>query len=217
MVSTRHLQIEEVVQAFTALGGEAEWNDVEARITEKRGGSYRPYKDWRNYKNMMFQLVQQHCEGYRKFTGTVLFVKVRAGRFRLVTSLPGGVHRTPVEPEEIHPETVPASREYMAGAVRQVLINAYERDPKARRACLERHGTNCVVCGMNFEQRYGPIGRGFIHVHHKKPLATKEIYRLDPVNDLVPVCPNCHAMLHSYDPPWSVEELKETMTKAPAT
>ena len=63
MVSTRHLHIEEVVQAFTELGGEAEWSDVEARITEKRGNSYSPYKDWHNYRTTMFQLLQQHCEG----------------------------------------------------------------------------------------------------------------------------------------------------------
>jgi len=66
---------------------------------------------------------------------------------------------------------------------------------------------------MSFEQRYGPIGKGFIHVHHKKPLASREVYNLDPVEDLVPVCPNCHAMLHTYDPPLTVDELKKAMQK----
>ena len=64
-----------------------------------------------------------------------------------------------------------------------------------------------------FERRYGPIGKGFIHVHHKKPIAAREVYRLDPVNDLVPVCPNCHSMLHTYDPPLLVEQLKEAMAQ----
>lgn len=82
---TRHLRIQEVVQAFTELGGEAEWSDVEARITRKRGGSYDPYKDWMNYTTTMFQLVQQHCKGYKKYTGPVLFARVRRGRFQLLT------------------------------------------------------------------------------------------------------------------------------------
>lgn len=57
---------------------------------------------------------------------------------------------------------------------------------------------------------YGEIGRGFIHVHHKVPLSSigKE-YELDPIKDLVPVCPNCHAMLHRKEPPYDVNDLKE--------
>lgn len=82
---TPHLRIEEIVQAFTELGGVTEWSDVEARITKKRGGSCAPYKDRMNYTTTMFQLVQQHCKGYKKYTGPVLFVRVRRGRFQLLT------------------------------------------------------------------------------------------------------------------------------------
>jgi 5-methylcytosine-specific restriction protein A len=90
-----------------------------------------------------------------------------------------------------------------------VLVNQYERDRVARDACLKRHGFRCAVCEMSFEERYGDIGKDFIHVHHKKPLAAcREAYRIDPARDLVPVCPNCHAMLHTSDPPWTVEELR---------
>jgi hypothetical protein len=77
------LRLEEVSEALKQLGGEAEWRDIEARVTEKRGRSYAPYKDWDNFNKTMFQLVQQHCRGYQKFTGPVLFEKVRIGRFRL--------------------------------------------------------------------------------------------------------------------------------------
>lgn len=59
---------------------------------------------------------------------------------------------------------------------------------------------------------YGEIGNGFIHVHHLVPLsAIKENYHLDPINDLIPVCPNCHAMLHRQNPPLTPEELKQRM------
>lgn len=53
------------------------------------------------------------------------------------------------------------------------------------------------------------IGKGFIHVPHKKPLViTRGEYTLDPAKDLVPVCPNCHAMLHTCEPLLSIDELK---------
>ncbi|MCK5173640.1 MAG: HNH endonuclease [Planctomycetes bacterium] len=209
-MASPYLRVEDVIEAFKAFGGEADWSAVKAYITSKRDHPYAAYKDLQNYEKTMFQLVQLHCEGYDKFRGPVLFEKVRRGRFRLVSS-PVAVDRIRKSPHEVHPETVPPGREYIAGTVRQVLINAFERDPNARRACLDSHGMQCAACEMTFEQRYGSIGKGFIHVHHKKPLANREVYHLDPVDDLIPVCPNCHAMLHTYDPPLSVDELKAAM------
>lgn len=133
---------------------------------------------------------------------------------RRLERLPRHAARRPVPPELNHPETLPERRTYEEGAVRRVLVSVYERDREARAACLRRHGTRCAVCGMSFEERYGDIGEGFIHVHHKKPLAAcRASYQLDPEKDLVPVCPNCHAMLHTSDPPLSVEELKAKIKK----
>jgi len=131
---------------------------------------------------------------------------------RRLAALPPHTVRQAVPAEENHPETLSERRKYFAGAVRQVLVNQYERDPVARAACLKRHGYRCAVCDLSFEEHYGDIGKDFIHVHHKKPLATcREEYRLDPERDLVPVCPNCHAMLHTSDPPWTVEELRSKL------
>jgi len=80
---------------------------------------------------------------------------------------------------------------------KKVFVNRYERDPDERRKCLETYGNKyeCIVCGMNFEEKYGEIGRGFIHVHHVNPLADNGE---DISENLIPVCPNCHAMLHRY-------------------
>lgn len=79
----------------------------------------------------------------------------------------------------------------------QVLVNKYERSSIARKKCIEHHGLTCKICGMNFEQKYGEIGEGFIHIHHIKPLnQIGKSYVVDYKNDLIPVCPNCHAMLH---------------------
>ena len=101
------------------------------------------------------------------------------------------------------------SAKYTEGTVLRVSVNRYERDAKARAACLRHHGTRCAVCALDFSERYGEIGVGFIHVHHKKPLSQlRPNYRLNPIKDLVPVCPNCHAMLHRREPPYDVEQLR---------
>jgi 5-methylcytosine-specific restriction protein A len=98
------------------------------------------------------------------------------------------------------------------GKLTQTFSNAYERNAKARASCLKHHGFNCAVCGFNFGARYGAVGEGYIHVHHPKPLSQiGEEHQVDPVQDLRPVCPNCHAMLHTQTPPLSIEELKEML------
>lgn len=111
--------------------------------------------------------------------------------------------------EHLFPDELELGKTYTEGAKRQVRVNAYERNPKARAACLKEHGYECVVCAFDFEARYGKRGRGFIHVHHLKPLAlTDGSYKLDPIADLRPVCPNCHAMLHRGQSVLSIDELR---------
>lgn len=99
--------------------------------------------------------------------------------------------------------------EYYEGSVQQVRVNRYERNTKARKACINHYGLNCSVCSFNFEKSYGEIGVGYIHVHHLTSLSEvgKE-YKLDPIKDLRPVCPNCHAMIHSRKPAYTIEEMK---------
>ena|GEM_PF-1853708 len=97
-------------------------------------------------------------------------------------------------PEEVE---APPGRTLTEGAVRQIAVNAYERSREAVRKCKERHGTACVVCGFNFGVVYGPVAERTIHVHHLRPISEVGAeYMVNPETDLVPVCPNCHVVLH---------------------
>ena len=109
----------------------------------------------------------------------------------------------------IFPEEVNAEETFREGAVRQVSVNAYERDLKARQKCINYYGSDCSACGFNFGKSFGQLGEGFIHVHHLRPISEiAEEYNVDPIKDLRPVCPNCHAMIHRRSPPFSIEEIK---------
>ena len=100
----------------------------------------------------------------------------------------------------------------LEGAVSQVTTNRYERNPINRQLCLTAHGYSCQICGFNFEDVYGELGKEFIHVHHIVPVsASHGEYRINPVKDLIPVCPNCHAMLHRSDPPIQPENLLDIL------
>ncbi|MCU1251427.1 MAG: endonuclease [Edaphobacter sp.] len=107
------------------------------------------------------------------------------------------------------PEEIDEEEEYTEGSVQKILINRYERDRRAREKCVAHYGAKCQVCNFDFEQTFGIVGKGYIHVHHVVQLAALQShYIVDPVLDLRPVCPNCHAMLHRRTPPYSVTELR---------
>lgn len=96
-----------------------------------------------------------------------------------------------------YPDDLDVPDVYIEGAKKELTVNAYERDSRARQICINYHGISCKCCGFNFEETYGDIGKDFIHVHHIKPLHTIGVgYILDPIKDLIPLCPNCHAMIH---------------------
>lgn len=106
---------------------------------------------------------------------------------------------------------------YTEGNSTIVKVNKYERNRSAREACLEHYGYDCQVCKMNFEKVYGDIGKNFIHVHHIVPLSTiAKTYEVDPIKDLIPVCPNCHEMIHrlsNNDMPLSIDALRQILKK----
>lgn len=100
---------------------------------------------------------------------------------------------------------------HVEGKKKVYYTTKYERDSKNREAAVRMHGTKCMICGFDFEVAYGELGRGFIEVHHIKPLSElKEEVVIDPEKDLICVCSNCHRMLHRFKKYIiSVEELKQ--------
>lgn len=115
-----------------------------------------------------------------------------------------------VFPEEVHNE------KYSEGSVKSVLVNKYERNPAAKRKCIEHYGTKCQICGFKFSDKYGEIFENKIHVHHIKPLSEiGEEYEINPIADLIPVCPNCHIVLHSKgkNEVYSIDEVRKMIVE----
>lgn len=91
----------------------------------------------------------------------------------------------------------------------------YERSPQNRCAAIKIHGLKCNACGFDFEKVYGEVGKGYIEVHHKKPLSSlDEAVVIDVKEDLITVCANCHRMIHRRrNKVLSIEDLKEILKK----
>ncbi len=112
------------------------------------------------------------------------------------------------------PEEVANAESYVEGATKKISVNAYERNAEARAKCIELYGYKCYVCDFDFFEAYGDLGKDYIHVHHEVPLSTiKKEYTVSPEEDLKPLCPNCHAMIHRTREAIQVDELKDIVSK----
>ncbi len=117
---------------------------------------------------------------------------------------------------DFFPEMVKECDTENEGVKKTIIVNKYERSSKARENAVKFHGLNCIVCDLNFKEMYGEIGEDFIHIHHLIPIhKIGQNYKINYKKDLVPVCPNCHSMLHrkfeGKEP--TIEQLKQMIDK----
>lgn len=165
---------------------------IESKISTQIDVSLHTFFDWYTRGTILSELIPR--------------LRLNEHDQSIFNELLSGELITPALPEEVD-----TSHERLPeGATKTILVNAYERNAKARKRCVEHYGAICKVCDFAFQSKYGSIGQGYIHVHHLTPMAeVKEDYTVDPIHDLQPICPNCHAMIHSRKPPYSIEELRE--------
>ena len=169
---------------------------------------YARFKLLEEYTDDILSLHHLHEHGYEGIPRSVRECKDEG----LIDFL---LHPHQMVNEDVYDVDYPEDDEKLyEGALVTVKANKYERNQKARRECVAKKGYQCFVCGRDFEATYGEIGKNFIHVHHLTPISTigKE-YELNVDTDLVPVCPNCHYMLHRKDPPYTIEELKDILSE----
>jgi hypothetical protein len=120
-----------------------------------------------------------------------------------------GLDKDPGAEASLDPDEITDSQLLTEGAVRKVCVNAFERNPKLRKLCIDHWKDSCIICNFNFGRIYGPIVEGFIHVHHRRSLsAVRSEHEVNPKDDLCPLCPNCHAVVHSRIPPYTVEQVR---------
>jgi hypothetical protein len=97
------------------------------------------------------------------------------------------------------------------GERHEYLSSRIERSRKNRALCISIYGYICQVCENTMKEKYGELADGFIHVHHLESIAKSGKKWIDPLKDLITVCPNCHSMLHRREPPLLPEELQEIL------
>lgn len=111
--------------------------------------------------------------------------------------------------DSLQASNISTDERLLEGIQKTIKATIYERNQKARQACLSHWKYSCFVCGFNFEKTFGELGKNYIHVHHINQISSiKSEYEIDPVKDLRPVCPNCHSMIHRNKEALTIDELK---------
>jgi len=185
-----------------------------------RNGYYTPAEKhpelWHLIRELHFEFIKKTAEKYRKLNKRSQLNHSQALLDYICDELgqPVPVPDYGRSDYFVFTEEIPDNTDFYEGSKQRVIVNAYERNPKARQECIAHYGTICSVCGFDFAKIYGDVGEGFIHVHHLKPLSEiGEEYKVDPITDLCPICPNCHAMIHRRNPPYRVEDIKNSINK----
>ncbi|MFI8614202.1 HNH endonuclease [Acidovorax sp. NPDC077693] len=200
------VNITDIEQALLALGGEARAKAIQDHVLKVRCGESIPenYLHEKSFRQTIQRKMEDYCpqaEGFDLSRKEPKFIRIGHGLYRHAN---GSSQREFVATEEVQDAQL-----FVEGATRSISVNAYERNAEARKKCIEHFGWKCQCCGFSFEEEYGELGKAFIHVDHVKPLAEiKESYVVNPILDLVPLCANCHAMVHRVCPAITLEQLK---------
>jgi hypothetical protein len=178
---------------------------------------YRKSGDW-YHQLVRFPGALMDEHGYVVFETEEAYRQCPALRIRQDVAVPRGISQIPGYTLGLNAmagqRTTYERAVFAEGGRRDVIQSRIERSGPAREACIAAHGLKCAVCGFDFAAVYGDLGAGFIHVHHCKPVSLEE-RPVDPVAEMRPLCPNCHAMVHRQDPPLSIERLRSILGRGP--
>lgn len=205
------VNIQDIELALQTLGGESKAKNIQDFILKHQCSGQIPgnYQHEKSFRQTIQRKIEDYCPqaaGFDESKREGKFLRVGHGLYRLAKG-----HN---DKEFSAAEEVPDTDGLIEGAKKTIVVNYYERSAEARSKCIEHHGCKCVACGFDFEKKYGELGKSFIHVHHIVPLSElKASYIVNPIEDLRPVCANCHAIIHRTKIALSIAELKNSIAE----
>lgn len=204
------VRVDDIVEALSSLGGEAHNSEITAAVKK-----IAPPPLPMDVEAVIRARLQERCAEAQSFKGgAVLFesvhgIKARAGVWRLISDPLSGNSadgfQDGVEPLIEAEEWRSQLRMHLRRERSAVLVKAFK-------AGLEK--LDCSVCGFNFEEVYGELGAGFIEAHHIIPVAKLAQGQQTTINDLAPLCANCHRMAHRL-PDLTLDDLKAMISGRP--
>ena len=140
-------------------------------------------------------------------------------REALTILLASGFNRDDIIEELKNPKPLLKEISIIEGKKQFKQTTTYCRSKELRDLAIKKFSLNsgkipCKVCKFNFEDRYEDIGRGFIEIHHLKPvcdLGEIETSFAKAFANLAPLCSNCHRIVHRKNPCFTLEEMSRIL------
>lgn len=191
---------EGIIEALKKLGGHAYLRDIYHVFEQISGDMDLPP----NYKSVIRATLERNSADSIAFDG-------RENLFYSVDGLGNG-HWGLLEAKD----TLELTQDDDGFSEGKLLLKKHlqrERNPRliseAKKRFVERNGRLfCEVCGFDFEEAYGDLGKNFIEAHHTKPVSEMAEGETTKVEDIVMLCSNCHSMIHRKKPWLDKERLK---------
>jgi predicted HNH restriction endonuclease len=200
----------EIIAALRQLGGKGSLFDI-YKIIEERSLLDNIYTN-KNWRNNVCKEIQKHSSDTKSY-------KNKEDLFTSVGGIGKGIwaiRGLNVPPQKLQPyniseifDELDVDKSFAEGSRKKVLVNSYERNPDLRKTSIALYGTICKICDFNFAEHYGPRGIGFIELHHIVPLSELGHEHIANAEDLLPVCSNCHSMIHRSKPFLTIAEMQD--------
>jgi hypothetical protein len=230
VMKTGPIELQEIVEALSCLGGQARSVHIINKVTEIRGGIPIQYKSRESYGQTIQKKIQEHCPQSEiwKPSNSDVFTKVKRGVYKLTNSTNTDSFsslkiqviadlESISQEDSADLESISQEDSKIEGGMTKRLVNHFERNPKLRTDAISLHGTSCKACGFNFEAIYGEHGKNYIEVHHLVPISTlTDPTSISAKDDMTVLCSNCHRMIHrKKNSPMSVSDLSALISKDP--
>lgn len=197
-----------VIDSMERLGGHARYKDLYAIIEELYPDKILSLKDYKAQIRGTIERFSSDSDVYKKNNSKskkdifYLVGKKGDGHWGLREFIPSENKIDITEDDEGFEE---GKKQLKTHVCRERNYNVIK---EAKKRYKDKNGRLiCEICGFDFEEKYGEIGRDFIEAHHVIPVSQLKEGDKTRVKDIVLVCSNCHKMLHRKRPWLSPDEL----------
>ncbi len=195
---------EKVIESLKELGGHAYLNDI-YEVFEKISDEELP----ESYKAIVRATLEKNSSDSTVFDG-------KDDLFYSVDGIGNGHWGLRSINNENVLELTQDDDEFSEGKLLLKLHLQRERNPKlirnAKKNFLDKNGRlYCEICGFDFNEKYGELGKNYIEAHHMIPVSTMAEGEKTKIEDIVMVCSNCHSMIHRKKPWLNKTELKKLL------
>lgn len=194
MLEAQSVSLTNIKAALEELGGEAYVSKIKDQVEKNFGGIPPNYLSEYTFRNTIQALINIHCKQSATFGGKAVFQRVAKGKYELVNFIKAEINEEIGHSDE---KDEPSDLLY-EDATKFRLHKRIERNNKLVKEVKKIQGYVCKVCSINFENKYGAIGKDYIEAHHLRPISTLKGSKiaLDPAKDFAVLCANCHRMIH---------------------